>query len=400
MGGGASTINIPYTYVVPGSMTFNFNPAGGAVSDFSNTGATTCTTATQPAGTVCMLAVAFNPSLPGIRKGVVEVDFTPTTGPAEPILYLFLSGMGSAAQIALGDATQQVLNSSLLAPQSVTFNPADRLNSTLYVANSYAAQIATLPSSGGSLTPWNTANAGNLAYPIDIVFDAFGNLIVADYNAEKVFSFSPALAEKTISTGTITVGAPGAAKVDLAGDVFIADDSNTPQVVMVPGETYDTTYKPSVLLDSTSVSYPQALAVDNTGANLYVGDGNTNQVLKVALNGTGTSQLAIAPCAATVTPCAFNAVTGFAFDPNGDMYVTEAPRLLMIPANHSSGGQTILMPMTGLVNPTNLSVDGSGNIYVTDYVGTLTKLSVNAGAMKVAASDPQTTTVTNTVIWI
>ena len=70
--------------------------------------------------------------------------------------------------------------------------------------------------------------------------------------------------------------------------------------------------------------------------------------------------------------------------------------LLMIPANHSSGGQTILMPMTGLVNPTSVSVDGSGNIYVTDYVGTLTKLSVNVGAMKVAASDPQTTTVTNT----
>jgi hypothetical protein len=79
------------------------------------------------------------------------------------------------------------------------------------------------------------------------------------------------------------------------------------------------------------------------------------------------------------------------------MYVTDGtPRLLMIPANHSSGGETILMPMTGLVNPTNVTVDGSGNIYVTDYVGTLTKLSVNVGAMKVGASVPQTTTVTNT----
>jgi hypothetical protein len=167
---------------------------------------------------------------------------------------------------------------------------------------------------------------------------------------------------------------------------------------MIPGETFDTVYKPSVLLSSPTVSYPQALAVDNTGANLYVGDGNNaTQVLKVALNGTGTSQVAIAPCAATVTPCAFNAPTGFAFDPNGDMYVTDGtPRLLMVPANHSSGGKTILMPMTGLVNPTNISVDGSGNIYVTDYVGTLTKLSVNVGALTVTASTPGTTTVTNT----
>jgi sugar lactone lactonase YvrE len=255
----------------------------------------------------------------------------------------------------------------------------------------------TLASSGGSTTPWNAANTGNFSYPIDLVFDAFGNLVVADYNAAKVFSFNQALAEKTISTGAITLGAPGAIKVDLAGDVLIADDGNAPRVVMVPGETYDTTYKPSVLLDSTSVSYPQALAVDNAGTNLYVGDAYLNQVLKVALNGTGTSQVAIAPCAADVTPCAFNAPTGIAFDPNGDMYVTDGtPRLLMVPANHSSGGQTILMPMTGLVNPTSVAVDGSGNIYVTDYVGTLTKLSVNVGAMKVAASDPQTTTVTNT----
>jgi hypothetical protein len=397
VGGGSSTISIPYTYVVPGSMTFNFNPAGGSLSDFSNTGATTCTTGIQPAGTVCMLSVAFKPSLPGVRKGVVEVDFAPTTGSAEPILYLFLSGLGSAAQIALGDATQQILNAGLLEPQSVTFNPADHSNSTLYVANSFAAQISTLASSGGSATPWNTANAGNLAYPIDMVFDAFGNLVVADYNAAKVFSFNPALSEQTISTGTITVGAPGAIKVDLAGDLLIADDGNTPKVVMVPGETHDTTYKPSVLLDNTSISYPQALAVDNAGANLYVGDAYLNQVLKVALNGTGNSQLPIAPCAATVTPCAFNAPTGIAFDPNGDMFIPDGtPRLLMVPANHSSGGQTILMPMTGLVNPTSVSLDGSGNIYVTDYIGTLTKLSVNVGAMKVTASGQVTTTVTNT----
>ena len=130
-----------------------------------------------------------------------------------------------------------------------------------------------------------------------------------------MFSFNQALAEKTISTGTITVGAPGAVKVDLAGDVFVADDGNTPQVVMIPGETFHTAYKPSVILSGASVSYPQALAVDNTGDNLFVGDGDLNTVLKIALNGSGTSQVAIAPCAAAVTPCAFNAPTGFALIP-------------------------------------------------------------------------------------
>jgi hypothetical protein len=232
------------------------------------------------------------------------------------------------------------------------------------------------------------------------VFDAFGNLVVADFNAAKLYSFNQALTEKTLSTLPITVGAPGAVKADLAGDIFVADDGNTPQIVMIPGETFDTTYKPSVLLSGSSVSYPQALAVDNAGANLYIGDGDLNTVLKVALDGSGASQLAIAPCAATVTPCAFTAPTGFVFDPHGDMYVTDftdlGPRVLMVPANHSSGGQTTLVPVTGLVNPTSVSLDGSGNLYITDYVGTLTKLSVNVGALTVTASTPGTTTVMNT----
>jgi hypothetical protein len=351
------------------------------------------------AGDECNFNVAFKPFIPGIRKGAIQVDFTAGSGAqAEPTLYLFLSGAGNAAQVTLGAASQTTtLNAGLLEPQSVTFNPTDGANNTLYVANSYAKQVVTLASSGGATTPWNTANTGNFQYPIDIVFDAFGNLVVADANAAKLFSFNQALAEKTLSTGSITVGSPVSTKVDLAGDIFIGDGSNTPQIVMIPGETSDTVYKPSVLLSGANVSYPQALGVDNTGANLYVGDGDLNTILKIALEGSGNSQVPIAPCAVTVIPCAFNAPTGFAFDPNGDMYVTDGtPRVLMVPANHSSGGNTIVMPMTGLVNPTSINVDGSGNIYVTDYVGTLTKLWVNAGALKVTASTPGTTTVTNT----
>ena len=80
--GGTSTIQVPYAFPVAGAMTFNFNPASGGVSDFSNTGATTCLSGAQePAGTVCILSIAFKPGLPGIRKGVVQVNFTSSGGP-------------------------------------------------------------------------------------------------------------------------------------------------------------------------------------------------------------------------------------------------------------------------------------------------------------------------------
>jgi hypothetical protein len=398
------TVNtkIPYRFPQTGKINFPYSPTmtNPEFTEVSPAASGDCVPGnTYTAGQECNFNVAFKPYVPGVRKGGIEVDFTAGTGSqAEPILYLFLSGTGNASQITLGAASQTTtLNAGLLEPQSVTFNPADRANSTLFVANSYAKQVVNVNTSGGTATPWNTANAGNLVYPVDIVFDSFGNLVVADFNAAKMYSFNQAFTERTISTVPITLGAPGATRVDFAGNLFVADDGSTPKVIMIPGETFDTVYQASVLLSGSSVSYPQALAVDNTGANLFVGDGDLNTVLKIALDGSGTSQVAIAPCAATVIPCAFNAPTGFAFDPNGDMYVTDGtPRVLFVPANHSSGGQTILVPMTGLVNPTSVALDGLGNLYVTDYVGTLSKLSVNAGALKVTATTPATTTVTNT----
>ncbi len=396
---GSSTIQVPYAFPVAGAITFNFNPANGGITDFSNTGATTCASGVQEtAGTVCIFSIAFKPGLPGIRKGVVQVNFTSSGGQAEPILYLFLSGLGSAAQISLGSATQQTLNSSLNQPQSLTFNPADLTNSTLYVANSNAGQIDTLPSSGGALTQWNAANTKNLVYPSDLVFDAFGDLVVPDANAAMVVSFNPALAESTVGTGTYTLGLPTAARIDLGGNIYIADAGSTPRIIEIPGESY-APYTPSLVsLGSQSVSFPQALAVDNAGANLYVGDGNLNQILQIGLSGSGASPVAIAPCAASVTTCALNSPAGIAFDPNGDMFVTDSnQRVLMVPAAHSASAPTMQVPLTGLNNPTGITLDGSGNIYVSDLNTNVTELLVNKGALKLTTlNSSQTTTLTNT----
>ena len=71
-----------------------------------------------------------------------------------------------------------------------------------------------------------------------------------------------------------------------------------------------------------------------------------------------------------------------AFDPNGDLFITDSgPRVLMIPANHSGSNETTQLPMTGLVNPTGITMDGSGDVYVTDLNGTVNELMVNAGVM-------------------
>ena len=425
VGGGNSTIEIPYAYVVDGTATFNTNPAGGGASDFSNISSPelpACQSGVQEiAGTVCTLSIAFKPGLPGMRKGVVEVDFTSASGPAEPKLYLFLSGLGSAAQVSLSSATTVVLNSALISPQSLTFNPTDLTNSTLYVVNTNVpqtvGQLYTLASSGGSLIPWNAANTNNLKYPSDLVFDAFGNLIVSDANAMKVFSFNPGLAETTLGTGTFTLASPTAARVDFGGNIYIADAGATPRIIEIPGETYDTIYAPSLVnLGSNSVLFPQGLAVDNAGADLYVADGGsvaspqtTSQILQVPISGGGGTPIVFKNCDATVptvpvNECSINSPAGMAFDPNGDMYITDSyARVLMVPAgrlpnaNPATSASITQLPLTGLVNPTGVTLDGSGNIYVSDLNGTVNKLLVNTGALKFPSlNSTLTTTVTNT----
>ena len=404
--GQTTTTLVPYTFVVAGAININYNPQSAPSTDFKDAGPGSgiCQSGVQePAGFLCSLKVAFKPSLPGPRKGAVEIDFVPGSGSAsEPTLYLFLSGMGDAAQIALSSAKQSVLNSSLNQPQSLTFNPTDASSSTLYVSNSNVGQIDTLPATGGSLTQWNPANTTNLVYPTDLFFDAFDNLVVADPNGAKVYRYSPALVQQAVSTGTFVLGFPTVAKVDTGGNIYIADAGATPRIIQVPGEAY----VPNLVdLGSQSVSFPQALAVDNTGANLYVGDGDLNEILQIGLSGTGStttvSQFSIAPCDVSVTSCAINSPGGFAFDPNGDMYIADSgQRVLMVPGAHASlSTPTTLVPITGLINPTSLTLDGSGNIYVADITGFVTKLQVNTGALSFVGKtvgSTLTTKVTNT----
>jgi hypothetical protein len=397
------TTTIPYVFAQAGSISYNFNPQSAPSTDFTDAGTGTCVSGkAENAGFLCNLSVAFQPLTPGIRKGVVAVNFTPGNGSqAEPTLYLFLSGMSDAAQIVLSSATQSVLNAGLNQPQSVVFNPTDTTSSNLYVANSNAGQIDTVPASGGGLTPWNSANT-SLTYPSDISFDAFDNLVASDSEAAKVVSYAPTtLTQQTVGTGTFELGAPTQARFDFGGNLYIADAGNTPRIIQVPGEAY--TPNQLNLGTTYNVSFPQALAVDNTGANLYVGDGNNNQILEIGLNFSGgaptVANFPIAPCDSTVTSCSLNSPAGFAFDPNGDMFVTDSgARVLMVPSTHvASSTPTTLVPITGLINPTGITLDGSGNIYVSDVTGFVTKLLVNSGALVFSSTGSTLpTTVTNT----
>ena len=65
------------------------------------------------------------------------------------------------------------------------------------------------------------------------------------------------------------------------------------------------------------------------------------------------------------------------------MFITDSnQRVLMVPAAHSASAPTTQVPLTGLNNPTGITLDGSGNIYVSDLNTNVTELLVNKGALK------------------
>ncbi len=67
----------------------------------------------------------------------------------------------------------------------------------------------------------------------------------------------------------------------------------------------------------------------------------------------------------------------------------------MVPAAHSRSAPTTQVPLTGLNNPTGITLDGSGNIYVTDLNGTVIKLLVNTGALSSPLIGSSLTTTTH-----
>jgi hypothetical protein len=412
-----TTLSVPYTFTQAGTLSYSYNPVNGSITDFKDNGvqcyegSTPTALANQPLpqGTLCIFNVSFTPQLPGIRKGAIQVDFTPTGLSAQPHLYTFLSGLGAASQISLSSAQTLVLNSALLQPQGLAFNPNDTANANLYIGNGTyttsspnVGQIDKL--SGGTLSTWVPASPTTVVYPSNLTFDAFGNLVVTDANAANVVSFNPLKAATPVGMGSFTLTLPLATGIDFGGNKYIADAGATGRVIEIPGETF-ASYTPSLLNLGASVLFPQGLAIDNAGANLYVADGGTyaspsttSQIVQVPLNGAGGAAISLAPCDGTVSPCTFNSPAGMAFDPNGDLFITDSgPRVLMVPTNHSNSNQTTQLPMTGLVNPTGITMDGSGDVYVTDLNGTVDELMVNAGAMKfTAANQTLSTTITNT----
>jgi len=218
-----------------------------------------------------------------------------------------------------------------------------------------------------------STTAANLQQPQAVAISGDNKTVyVADTQAGKVYSTS-GLAGSTltpISTGTLTLQAPIALALDGAGNLYIADFS-LGEVIEVPTTTG---LAPSMVIPPGGLlQHPIALAVDNLG-NLYIGDagpagfaagtGNPGYLVKVPVGGAAFKMSL--PTVSIIFPQALatnfytnNLFIGDGGDPSG------VGQVVGVTPDGSIGGA---LPLSGVTDPTGLTFDPAGNLYILDGV--------------------------------
>lgn len=306
-----------------------------------------------------------------------------------------------------GPATAARLNT----PRGLALDGAGNL----FIADSGNGRVRKVTASGEILTVAGAGNfgmfaegvpatSGLLVTPVDLAYDASGNLWIADSQAARVRQVT---SEGTIHTAAGTglpgfngaggpatsthLSLPGGVAVDGAGNLYIADTNNhrirkvTPTGVMstiagsgVRGYGGDGGPATSAMLDS-----PEGVAVDRDG-NLYIADRRNHAIRKVSEQGVistvaGTGIQGFAGDGGPATRAQLKFPSAVAVDETGNLYIadTQNNRIRKVTSSgvirtiagdgmQSFGGDGGPALTAQLALPAGIAVDAAGNVYVAD----------------------------------
>jgi uncharacterized protein (TIGR03437 family) len=247
----------------------------------------------------------------------------------------------------------------LSAPYGMAVDPS---GSNIYLADSTAARvrrisggvIATVAGGGSVLGDNGPATSAQLSDPLGIAVDPGGNLYIADLNRVRV-----------VSNGTISTIA-GNGTAGYQGDAGVAT--------------------------AAELASPNGVAVDSSG-NLYIADTGNNRVRMVSggviTTVVGTGTYGFTGSNGNATSATLGAPSGVTADGSGNLYITDAYRVLKVTKGK-------IAAIAGLAGPQGVAVDAAGNVYVANpsshrvYVltpsGTACTVSVTPTSLQWSAS--------------
>lgn len=239
--------------------------------------------------------------------------------------------------------------------------------------------------------------------PTGIAVDAAGNIYVADYGNNLIRKITPGGVVTTLA-GNGTQGSlnavdtlasfngPTSVAVDGSGNVYVADDNNN-QIRMISNGMVTTiagSDSVGAVNGQGALAYffsPAGVACDLQG-NVYVADAGNNLIRMITPGGlvsTVAGSINTGAQNGADTSATFSNPTGITLDPAGNIYVAD---LLDNLIRKISGGQVTTLAgglsdtiasvngvgtAASFVFPNSVAADAAGNVYTTEYVTNLVR---------------------------
>ena len=305
-----------------------------------------------------------------------------------------VAGGGSAGLGDGGLATSAFLNTVF----GVAIDPAGNLfipdagDERIREVDSKTAIITTVVGSGspGFSGDGGPATAATLNFPMSVVADPLGNLIIADTFNNRVRRVDVGAAKIATFAGGGTGGdgrpatnailvQPYGITVDSSGNIFIADtlnerirrvDASTANITTVAGAGWQGSTGDGGPATSAALFDPRGVAVDSLG-NIYIGNAGNSTVRQVGSSGTISSPLSSTSLATA---------GGVAVDAFGNLFITNSGTHQILRMDHTTGSITVVAGngsagYTGdggsatsatLSLPQGVAIDPPGNLFIAD----------------------------------
>jgi streptogramin lyase len=322
----------------------------------------------------------------------------------------FLNGTGAAATFSYVSGVAVDSNGNVFVAD--TFNHSIRKITP-------AGVVSTFAGSGSAGFVNGTSTAASFNAPRGLVVDSNGNVFVADTLNHSIRKITPAGVVSTFAGGRLpgffngvgtvaSFNTPYGVAVDSSGNVFVADGGNKAIRKIAPDGGVST-FAGSGSLGfvngigtAASFSFLNGIAVDSSG-NMFVADIGNNAIRKITptgvvstLAGSGSSGSANG----TGTAASFNNPSGVTVDVSGNVFVADRDNQAIRKITPAGFVSTIAGSEFGLVGfadgagtaagfsyPNGVTVDSIGNVFVADN-NTIRKITPAGDVSTLAGNVP------------
>jgi sugar lactone lactonase YvrE len=336
----------------------------GNSSGNCNTGKLTGLTAYQPYS--CYQTFETTPQYVGTRASAIQVKGSGSAILSSSPVYELGN---AAAQIAYPlDVTTTQLG--LVQPQGVTISG---FNGEVYIADLAGGKVYSINGMTGSKpNAVFTGAAGSttaLSAPSAVAMNGEGDLFIADFNLGEVIVVptTTGIAPYVLNTGTVKLQHPISLALDALGDLYIGDSGvdGDNAVASAPGFVVVVPYNASAFklaLSGVSIIFPQALAVNNTNGNLVIGDGGDGS--------SGSQIVQVTPAGVASVLSTPSNPTGLSFDAAGNLYILDGSVNTITEVNtDGTSGQLSIANPSALSYPSALASSAGSQSFVVANLG-------------------------------